>query len=118
MSVLYYFGGKQFKDIVEAGMNVTLSFDWQVPAQGESGTAFPQLNMAPWGVGFPTINISDGSGHFSKYVPVSDDIAASTADNIRIRMDNVTTTIAISNIKLEIGTTATPWTPAPEDILK
>ncbi|ATG98891.1 distal tail protein Dit [Lacticaseibacillus paracasei] len=112
---VYSFGGKQFKDIVEAGMNVSLSFDWQVPAKGGSGTANPQLNNAPWGVGFTTFNISDGSGHFSQSVPVSDDMAASTADGIRIRMDNVTTTITISNMKFEIGTTASPWSPNPAD---
>ena len=113
----YKFGEKQFKDIVKSGMNVTLSFDWKVPAQGESGMALPQINMAPWIVGFPTINISDGSGHFSKSVAISDDTAASTADSITIRMDNVTTTITISKMKFEIGTIATPWSPAPEDVM-
>lgn len=112
---VYRFGGKQLKDIVEADMNVTLSFDWQVPVQGELGTFLPQLDMAPWVVGFLTAYISCGSGHYSKTIPVSDAMAASTATGIQIRMDNVTITITISNMKFEIGTTASPWSPNPAD---
>ena len=114
-TMAYHFGGKQLKDIVVAGMNVTLSFDWQFPAKGGSGTFQSQLNDWPWGIG-PNVNVSDGSGHFSESIPVSDAMATSSADGIRIRMDNVTTTMTISNMKFEISSTATPHMPSASEV--
>ena len=108
----YKFGGKQLKDIVEAGTSLVLSFDWSVSDQGALGNFTAQLNAAPWSLGVIT-NMSSGSGHYYASSPIGSDMKASTADGIQIRMDNVTTTITISNMKL--GTTDSPWSPNPAD---
>jgi predicted phage tail component-like protein len=108
----YKFGGKQLKDIIGAGTSLVLSFDWSVSDQGALGNFTAQLNAAPWSFGVDT-NISSGSGHYYASSPIGSDMKASTADGIQIRMDNVTTTITISNMKL--GTTDSPWSPNPAD---
>lgn len=111
---IYKFGGKQLKDIVKAGTSLALSFDWSVSGQKAVGTYRAQLNWDPW-YSWGDINVSSGSGHFSKAIPVSDDMQTSTADGIEIRMDNATETMTISNMKLEVGTIASPWSPNPAD---
>ncbi|WP_334805508.1 distal tail protein Dit [Lacticaseibacillus paracasei] len=108
----YKFGGKQLKDIIGAGTSLVLSFDWSVSDQGALGNFTAQLNAVPWSFGVDT-NISSGSGHYYASSPIGSDMKASTADGVQIRMDNVTTTITISNMKL--GTTDSPWSPNPAD---
>lgn len=110
----YTFGGKQFKDIIGTGTIMVLSFDWSVSDQGALGSFLPQLNAAPWYLGGP-ISISSGSGHYYASYSIVSSAHVSTADGIQIRMDNVTTTITISNMKFELGTTASPWSPNPAD---
>lgn len=110
----YKFGGKQLKDIIGAGTNLVLSLEWSVSDKGALGNFQVLLNNAPWSFGIVT-NISSGSGHYYASFPINSDIKDSNANGIQIRMDNVTTTITISNMKLEIGTTASPWSPNPAD---
>jgi predicted phage tail component-like protein len=110
----YTFGGKQLKDIVGAGTSLVLSFDWSVLYQGALGDFKAQLNGAPWSFWVKT-NMSSGSGHYYASNPIDSDILASTATGIQIRMDNSSTTITISNMKLELGTSASPWSPNPAD---
>ena len=110
----YTFGGKQFKDIIGTGTIMVLSFDWSVSDQGALGSFLPQLNAAPWYLGGP-ISISSGSGHYYASYSIVSSAHVSTADGIQIRMDNVTTTITISNMKFEINTAASPWSPNPAD---
>lgn len=110
----YTFGGKQFKDIIGTGTIMVLSFDWSVSDKGALGSFLPQLNAAPWYLGGP-ISISSGSGHYYASYSIVSSAHVSTADGIQIRMDNVTTTITISNMKFEINTTASPWSPNPAD---
>lgn len=38
------------------------------------------------------------------------------ATSVQFRLDNYTGTLTVRNIKLEFGTTATDWSPAPEDM--
>lgn len=115
---VYTFGGKILKDIVQAGDSISLSFDWSVAVQGSSGTLIAQLSKAPWGTTMgPTINVSSGSGHYSTTTIADANWATSLANGIQIRLDGVTAKITISNMKFEIGTIVTPWTPAPEDVM-
>ncbi|RDG24693.1 phage tail protein [Lacticaseibacillus paracasei] len=110
----YTFGGKQLKDIVGAGKSLVLSFDWSASDQGALGIFRAQLNLDPWALG-EAANVSSGSGRYYASVPIDSGLQASIATGIRIRMDSVTTTITISNMKFEIGTTASPWSPNPAD---
>ena len=93
---------------------MALSFDWSVSDKGALGTFQAQLNDVPW-PSWGATGVSSGSGHFSKAIPVSGDMQTSTATGIEIRMDNFKATITLSNMKFEIGTIATPWTPAPAE---
>lgn len=54
------------------------------------------------------------SGHVIKSFFVSTNVSSHSF--IQARLDYVTGTCTISNLKFELGTKATDWTPAPEDI--
>ncbi|MES5890738.1 phage tail family protein, partial [Lacticaseibacillus paracasei] len=112
----YTFDSELLKDVVQAGDSISLSFDWSVAVQGSSGTLIAQLNKAPWATAMgPTINMSSGSGHYSTTTIADANWATSLANGIQIRLDGFTKTITISNMKFEIGTTASPWSPNPAD---
>lgn len=98
------------------GTQFTVSFDWLVSGSSPSGTFKIQWNNDPWQV-TPAITVSSSntSGYISKTISVSTD-SRNVATLLGFRLDNFVGTLTISNLKLEEGTTATPWTPAPEDV--
>jgi hypothetical protein len=95
-----------------ANKQVTLSFD--VISSVTSGTFTLQWNASPWGslcVGNPTVSTTKTHYSFTSTQPSSGSPTA-----LNIRLDNVTGTVTISNLKLEQGNKATDWSPAPEDV--
>lgn len=100
------------------GTQFTLSFDWSVSGSSPSGTFKIQWNNDPWvWLGSPmfTVSSSNISGHFSSTNSLSTD-SKNIATMLGFRLDNFVGTLTISNFKLEKGSVATPWTPAPEDV--
>jgi predicted nucleic acid-binding Zn-ribbon protein len=96
-----------------AGKTITISFDYV--ASNTVGTFRVQQLSTPY-ISITDFNIplKTELTHYSRTVTLSS--SASEPKFIGIRMDNVTGSITISNLKLEIGSKATDWTPAPEDM--
>ncbi|WP_460413987.1 distal tail protein Dit [Lacticaseibacillus paracasei] len=115
-TTIYLFAGSKYLgDLMSAGDSFSISFDWSVPVSGLSGTFKPQFNAYPFStnLGPSPIPLSSGSGHYSISDSALSSWTGSKATGIQIRLDNVTTTITISNIKF--GTSASPWSPNPAD---
>jgi hypothetical protein len=73
----------------------------------------------PWGFNdLTTISNSNTSGHKITTFTLSNN-SGNTATKIQFHIDNVpsTSTITVSNMKLEKGNVATDWCPNPSDIL-
>ncbi|WP_445623015.1 distal tail protein Dit [Lacticaseibacillus paracasei] len=101
------------------GSTFTLSYDWSVTdtASAYAGYMQQQFNWNPWGFGDVTkISSSNTSGHRIITFTLSND-AGNTATGLAFHLDNVptTSTITVSNMKLELGATASPWSPNPAD---
>lgn len=100
------------------GTQFTLSFDWSVSGSSPSGKFHAQWDNVPWGLGLDpavTVSKSNTSGHVSGTFSVSTD-SKNVSNRMGFRLDNFVGTLTISNMKLEKGSVATPWTPAPEDV--
>lgn len=86
-----------------------------------SGVIFFQRDNKPWGF-TPSARIdctksfSDAkrSAHFEFLI---DNAYDGGSRKLTARLDNVQGTVTFSNVKLERGTKATAWSPAPEDML-
>ncbi|MCC6118038.1 collagen-like protein, partial [Lactiplantibacillus plantarum] len=103
------------------GSTFTLRYDWFVTdtASAYTGQMQQQFNNNPWTVeGFVYISSSNTSGHVTKTFSLEND-SANTATGFEFRLDNVpaTSTIKVSNMKLEKGNVATDWCPNPSEIL-
>lgn len=86
-----------------------------------SGTIIFQRDNSPWGftpsAGIDcTKSFSDAkrSAHFDFLI---DNAYDGASRKLAARLDNVQGTVTFSNVKLERGTKATAWSPAPEDML-
>lgn len=96
-----------------AGKTLTVSFDALSTSDG--GSFRLQQRESPWlGITASNIPIKKGLNHYSYTSNLSS--SADAPKNLGIRMDNFTGSITISNLKLEIGSKSTDWTPAPEDV--
>ncbi len=95
---------------------VTTSFDITISGNDEGSFKIQDLN-SPWATWVPTYDLSDfGIGtHHVEYTTTAPNSDGSNV--IGIRLDNVSGTVKISNFKIEKGTKATDWSPAPEDLL-
>lgn len=104
------------------GSTFTLSYDWSVTdtANAYAGTTQQQFSEVPWNSGnigyIVNLSSSNTSGHVIKTFSLEND-SANIATGFQFRQDNVptTSTVTVSNMKLEKGSVATDWTPAPED---
>lgn len=101
------------------GSTFTLSYDWSITdtASAYTGQMQQQFNWNPWGFGDVTnFSSSNTSGHKVTTFTLSNS-SDNTAIGLAFRLVNVpnTSTITVSNMKLEKGNIATDWTPAPED---
>ncbi|MED3976197.1 carbohydrate binding domain-containing protein [Priestia megaterium] len=94
-----------------AGKQVTVSFD--IVFSVDSGTAVLQYNNTPWGYLADRVNASKTKKHYSftKNLPTD-----GLAKGIQLRLDGVTGTATVSNVKLEFGNKESAWSPAFEDI--
>lgn len=102
--------------------NLTISFDYEITG-GTPGTTgrqayiYPQINGYSWGtVHYITEN---ETGHYAQSGVLKSTQASYASDfRLRVRLQYAAngSTVKISNIKLERGTKATDWTPAPEDV--
>ncbi|MDG9745579.1 hypothetical protein [Leuconostoc falkenbergense] len=120
----YLAGGKKVSDLYNkygSSGYLTISFDWVASGSTISGTFNPQWDNTPWG-GLAKSAISpsssNSSGHYEWTVRLSSGgYSTGIATAIYFRQDNLQGNITISNLKLESGNQATPWTPAPEDYI-
>ena len=122
------YDGKKLADFgLEAGDQVTLSFDWATSQNGSNTIRYGTFFAEFYGVnadgtnGYtakfgPTITMSasNASGHYSQTMTLT----ALTANTLRMvmRIDNSCLVMSVSNVKLEKGNKATDWSPAPEDM--
>lgn len=122
------YDGKKLADFgLEAGDQVTLSFDWATSQNGSNDIRYGTFWAEFYGVkadgtnGYtakfgPTITMSasNASGHYSQTMTLK----ALTANTLRMvmRINNSCLVMSVSNVKLEKGNKATDWTPAPEDM--
>ena len=111
-----------FINSVIMGKQSTISFDWEVSEgavlNNNSKFYFRALNGNPNFDAFsetitPTVAVRKGSS--VRTWNASPYSAASTI-RMEIRADYIGGTITISNLKVELGTRTTDWTPAPEDV--
>jgi len=115
-------GGLTVADLVSKyGVNasITLSFDWSASGSTISGTFNPQWADLPWSLQAIAISptSSNNSGHYTKTIALSTaGYSTGKATAVMFRQDNLQGSIQLSNMKLEIGTLPTDYSPAPEDI--
>lgn len=104
------------------GSTFTLSYDWSVKdtASAYAGHMQEQFNASPWGVCDTStmISSSNTSGHNVTTFTLANN-SDNTATTLQIRLDSVptTSTITVSNMKLEKGSVATDWCPNPTEVL-
>ncbi|MGH0886453.1 phage tail spike protein [Bacillus cereus] len=110
---IYNFAGGDSSSILNK--EICVSFDWKVEGTATpSGTLYMQ-GSNPWPLIASKITFSP-QNLSGKYLGVIT-ISGSAFKAVNMRLDNFTTgaKIIISNFQIEIGNTATEWTPAPED---
>ncbi|MBY7109997.1 tail fiber domain-containing protein [Bacillus sp. 17RED48] len=110
---IYNFAGGDSSSILNK--EICVSFDWKVEGTATpSGTLYMQ-GSNPWPLIASKITFSPQnlSGKYLSVITIS----GSAFKSVNMRLDNFTTgaKIIISNFQIEIGNTATEWTPAPED---
>ena len=119
---LYSFAnGKSVKyQGLSVGDTLTCEFDWTV-SNPTSGTFEAHLNGPNWQrlSQKTSITSENKSGHNKISFVVDAGFLDGTANAIRLRADYLTTdsVITISKLHFTKGSTATPWTPAPEDYI-
>ena len=101
-----------------AGDKLTVSLDYEVTKATKYGQIRVELTNSEYtyimGYAPKDITASSTSGRYVGTLTVDSKII--NASRLRIRIDNGLWTLKISNVKLEKGSIATAWTPAPEDI--
>ncbi|AIZ94708.1 hypothetical protein LfeInf_082 [Lactobacillus phage LfeInf] len=99
------------------GTQFTISFDWSVSGSSPSGGFYAQWSDLPWQINpvLTKVSSSNTSGHISNTFSISTS-SVNTANKIGFRLDNFVGTLTISNVKLEVGSVATPWCPAPSEM--
>ena len=115
----------QYATLSSLGLNVgdklTVSFDYQITSVHNYGLLRAELIHAdndtytyvgPIG-DIITITSTNVTGKYKGTITLNDKTV--TANVFRIRIDKANWTLKISNVKLEKGSIATSWSPAPED---
>jgi hypothetical protein len=94
------------------------NIQFKIKSDTAGGTAHPQWNDNPWGMGdgVPNINIGTSEQTYSKHVYVSN-TNHPNVKGIAVRLDNAKGNVTIREMKLEPGNSMTPWTAAPEDTI-
>ena len=121
-SAVYQFGnGKNVQNQgLSVGDTLTCEFDWSV-TNPTSGSFMLQLFGTNWLRLSKMISITseNKSGHSKLSFVVDAGFLAGEATGVYSRADYLPTNsvLTISNVKFAKGSTATPWTPAPEDYI-
>lgn len=109
--------GKSF--VHTQNQQLTVSCEYEVIGN-TLGTAYIywQLNGTQTSPDNRRYVLDSPTGDFQVTFKVTSTQASTTTDYIRIRLFHASTgsVISVKNVKLEIGDTATDWTPAPEDV--
>lgn len=119
-ATIYYYDkpGLMADQGLKVGDQVTYSFDWSV-TNPTKGNFYLQLRNTPWTRICPTITISpsNGSGHVTSTVTITDDMIKGNVYGINRRADYLPTnsTLTISNMKMETGAIATAWMPSQSE---
>lgn len=94
------------------------NIQFKIKSDTAGGTAHPQWNDNPWGMGDGITNINIGTSEqtYSKHFYISN-TNHSNVKGIAVRLDNAKGNVTIREMKLEPGNSMTPWTAAPEDII-
>lgn len=94
------------------------NIQFKIKSDTAGGTAHPQWNDNPWGMGNGITNINIGTSEqtYSKHFYISN-TNHSNVKGIAVRLDNAKGTVTIREMKLEPGNSMTPWTAAPEDTI-
>ncbi|MGG7601620.1 phage tail protein [Weissella cibaria] len=115
-------GGMTVADLVKkygANASLKVSYDWETTTENPSGTFQLQWDNTLWGglAARPeTPSTTNKSGHVVATRKLNyNGWSAGTATAVMFRQDNLVGNFKISNLKIEIGTIPTDWTPAPED---
>jgi len=96
------------------------TYTFSIYARYKSGTGKPSMYFAPSGV----VSTNPGAVNVSlneTWQRITETFTITANGPISPRMERAgdnTNTLLIAGLKLEKGITATPWTPAPEDVLK
>lgn len=100
------------------GLLVTCSFDWETT--GTTGSFIILLMGYPYTGLSRTIAVSANAKKGHSELTTTIKKSANNPTNftyVGIRRDNMTTSVKISNMKVELGNKATDWSSAPEDKL-
>lgn len=100
---------------IEAGTTVTMSFDAVSTALTNFMIINNGLNSGAWQVYIPSGTVDTTKKHYVVTIQLT-----KYADlGVNLKFDNVpaTTTVTISNMKLELGSQATDWSPNPTEVL-
>lgn len=94
------------------------NIQFKIKSDTAGGTAHPQWNDNPWGMGNDITNINIGTSEqtYSKHFYISN-TNHSNVKGIAVRLDNAKGNVTIREMKLEPGNSMTPWTAAPEDTI-
>lgn len=103
---------------VVAGDKLTVSLNYEVTKATTYGQIRAELvdKDYQYFMGYAPIDITATSTSGRYVGTITLDNKSINASRLRIRVDKGLWTLKISNVKLEKGSVATSWTPAPEDI--
>jgi hypothetical protein len=102
-----------WKSHIAVGDNVTVEFDWAL--NGTCDKIGPQFGDAPWAFGMPLASPVTATGHYKSTFTADASLLATTATRIQTRVDFLSGTITVSNMRMYPGTSA-PWSPNPSEL--
>lgn len=113
----------------KVGDKVTVGFDWAISKNGSNDYVYGNFRVEFKGINAngtdnqfvgviknPAATFSSSNTKGRVEATVTLDNNNIKAHSIRFRIDNSVLNFKVSNVKLEKGTKATSWSPAPEDI--
>lgn len=105
-----------------SGESVVETFEFSIDTSPTDNSKLSMQYSSPYSAIFGGYDIPLTDDHVGKYTKISrvrtfPTITDATDSTLfRLRLDNYTGSVTIRNVKLEFGTTATDWSPAPEDL--
>ena len=115
---MFYFS-LPLKDFAKVGDTFTFSTTAEITGSNFAGSFFPQTANNAWVSLTPVINVTKAETiNIIRTLTVTQEMLNVPITMIRIRFDNVPTTVKVdfSKVMLSKGNKLTDWTPAPEDL--